>query len=474
MVCDLKNVSIVGVVGLGVMGRNLALNMVEKGFGVIAYDPWARAREKFINSLSSDEAELVVVADSYKAMVEAVEVPRTVLVMVKAGELVDDVICALTPYLLAGDILIDGGNSHYVDTIRRETQLKKQGMYFLGLGVSGGEKGARHGSSLMAGGDPTAYEIARPVLEAIAARFDNIPCCALLGPNGAGHFVKMIHNGIEYGVMQLITEIYLLLRDVVGLNYESMANVFHKWDQTELASYLVEITSNILKKIDEETGAPLLEMILDKAGQKGTGRWSSEAALATHIPSPTITEAVFARAMASLKEERVAASGILVGPMTSPTVSQSEEFIDALRQALLMATIITYAQGLAVIQAASRENSWCIELGQVASIWRAGCVIRASLLGDVMRAYQDDQPQNLMLAKTISKTLETAQGGLRLAISKAVDAGIPVPGLSSALAYFDGYRSAKSGANLIQAQRDSFGAHTYERIDQPGIFHSQW
>lgn len=464
-----------GIVGLGVMGRNLALNMAEKGFSVAAYDPWQEAREKFAAGLTHGEAERIVVAETPGDLISALAGPRTILIMVKAGKPVDSVIESMLPHLEKGDTLIDGGNSHYLDTIRREAELERKGYHFIGLGISGGEEGARHGPSLMAGGARAAYDRARPVLEAIAARFDGTPCCARVGGDGAGHFVKTIHNGIEYGVMQVIAEAYMLLRDAGGLTHAEMAETFRRWNRSELSSYLVEITAAILDRKDEFTQAPLVEMILDKAGQKGTGRWSSEAALELGMPIPTITESVFARALSALKEERISAGKLVAGPSSEPEIGNRDAFVENVRQALLGATIVTYAQGLAVIDAASEARNWSVDLGLVAAIWRAGCVIRARLLDEVMRAYRDPGiPRNLICAPSFTALLASAQDGWRQAVCSAIQRGIPVPGLSSALAFFDGYRSPQLWANMIQAQRDYFGAHTYERTDRKGSFHTEW
>lgn len=464
-----------GVVGLGVMGRNLALNVAEKGFPVVACDPWDEARAKFTAELISEPNEKITVVASPAELTHALPTPRTILIMVKAGKVVDDVIDGLLPLLSPGDTLIDGGNSHYLDTVNREARLQDKGFHFIGLGVSGGEEGARHGPSLMAGGAQEAYDLAKPMLEAMAAQYEGAPCCALLSTDGAGHFVKMVHNGIEYGIMQLIAETYVLLRDVGGLDYDEMTDVFRRWNETELSSYLVEITAKILGKEDDLAMGPLVEKILDKAGQKGTGRWSSEAALEFGIPTPTITEAVFARALASLKEQRVTASTVLSGPTTLPTPSDREVFIEAMRQALLGSIVVAYAQGMALIEAVGIERAWSVNLKAVAAIWRAGCIIRADLLDDVMRVYDgSEKPVNLMCTPAFANLLAATQDGWRHTVALAVQCGIPVPGLSSALAYYDGTRSARLGANLIQAQRDCFGAHTYERTDRPGTFHTHW
>jgi len=459
-----------GIVGLGVMGHNLALNMVDKGVRAVVYDPWPQVRARFAENPGPLE-----VADSLAALVEALPSPRSLLIMVKAGEPVDDVAAQLAPLLSPGDTLIDGGNSHYRDTMRREASLREKGLNFIGLGVSGGEEGARHGPSLMAGGDETAYARVSPVLEAIAARHEGAPCCALVGSDGAGHFVKMVHNGIEYAVMQLISEIYVLLRDVAGLDYPAMARVFRDWNETTVASYLVEITAGILDRADDLGSGPLVEKILDKAGQKGTGQWSSEAALSLGVPTPTITEAVFARNLAARKDERVAASAALAGPDAAKRPDDVDGFVEDARRALLCGTVIAYAQGLATIAAAANERGWAVDLAAVAGVWRAGCIIRARLLDDVMHAFEGPEPPaNLLLAPYFGALVAEQQGGWRRIVADAVRAGVPVPGLSSALAYYDGYRSARLGANLIQAQRDCFGAHSYERTDRPGSFHTEW
>ncbi len=464
-----------GLIGLGVMGRNLALNFADAGFGVAAFDTWAEARNGFAAILDAENPPDIALFDELPAMVGALPTPRTILIMVKAGDPVDAVLGELAPLLVRGDTLIDGGNSHFHDTIRREAALAADGIGFLGLGVSGGEYGARHGPALMAGGSTEAYAQARPMLEAIAARFGSDPCCALLGEGGAGHFIKMVHNGIEYGLMQAIAEAYGLMRDLFRLDHADMSGIFRCWNDTELSSYLIEITGNILEKPDDFGSGPLVEAILDKAGQKGTGRWSSETALALGIPTSTISEAVFARAMASFKDERVAASEILLGPSSAIGIAADDAAIEALRQALLGAFVAIYAQGLSLIEAGGREHGWQIDLAAVAAVWRNGCVIRAALLDDVAKAYSDDGDlSNLMCAPHFAEILARVQDGWRQTVQSAVRAGMPVPGLGSALTYFDGYRQTTSWANLIRAQRDCFGAHGYERLDRPGTFHTEW
>ncbi|MBB4266529.1 NADP-dependent phosphogluconate dehydrogenase [Roseospira visakhapatnamensis] len=466
-----------GLVGLGVMGRNLALNMADKGVGVAAHDPWPEARTRLTEALAETPGLDITVTDGPADLVASLPAPRAILIMVKAGEPVDAVIASLTPLLAAGDTLIDGGNSHYLDTQRRAAALEAMGLRFIGLGISGGEEGARHGPSLMAGGAADAYETCRPVLEAIAARFDGQPCCARVGGDGAGHFVKMIHNGIEYGIMQAIAEAFVLLRDLGGMDHAAMAETFRQWNDTALASYLIEITAAILDRRDDLGTGPLVEAILDTAGQKGTGRWSSEAALALGIPTPTITEAVFARALAALRNDRVATAAVLPAPAAPAGTARWEgaASVEAVRQALLGAVIATFAQGLAVIQAGVQEHGWDTDMAKVVEIWRSGCVIRARLLDDIARSYRGTEaPGSLLRAPTVVGLLTEAQDGWRRAVALAVTHGVPVPALSSALAYVDGARSDKLWANMIQAQRDFFGAHTYERLDRPGSFHTEW
>ncbi|MCP5416483.1 MAG: NADP-dependent phosphogluconate dehydrogenase [Chromatiaceae bacterium] len=471
----MKQIESMGILGLGVMGRNLAFNLADKGFAVAAYDPWEEARSRFATAQSEEGFAGITLTDNPDAFIAALPAPRTILMMVKAGEPVDAAIEQLLPLLQSGDTLIDGGNSHYLDTMRREATLRAKGFYFIGLGVSGGEEGARHGPSLMAGGDQAAYGRVREMLEAMAATFAGKPCCALLGGDGAGHFVKMVHNGIEYAIMQLIAESYALLRELGGLDHDAMAQVFDDWNRGELASYLVEITARILGRKDEFTDVPLVEMILDSARQKGTGRWTSETALALGIPLPTVTEAVFTRALAAQKAERLSAAEVIPGPEQQPSSEKIPGLVDELRDALLGATVATYAQGLAVIAAASQEHGWAIDLATVAAIWRAGCIIRSSLLDDIMRAQQSDTSlDNLMCARRFTKILAKTQRGWRNTVCRAVQHGVPVPALASALTYLDGYRSARLPANLIQAQRDYFGAHTYQRTDRPGVFHTNW
>lgn len=462
-----------GIVGLGVMGRNLARNLADHGYGVVAYDAWETARTDFAASLAAEPAELITLTDELSAFAARLPAPRAILIMIKAGAPVDQLIDALTPLLEPGDLLIDGGNSHYHDTVRRESALKASGIAFIGLGVSGGEEGARNGPALMAGGTQAAYELAGPMLEAIAAQHDGAPCCALLGPGGAGHYVKMVHNGIEYALMQVLAEAYQMMRDVLGLDHDTMSRVFAGWNRGVLASYLVEIAGHIMTVRDGAEGRPLLETILDKAGQKGTGRWSSEAALAFGSPAMSIAEAVFARAMAGAKDERLAAANVLAGP-DAAVLENNVAALEHLRQAVLGAFVTSFAQGLALIEAGAREQGWTIDLAAVCRVWRAGCVIRAGLLEEMAAAYGEAAPRNLVCAPHFAQLLAMSQEGWRETVVLAVRGGIAVPALSSALAWYDSYRSARLPANLIQAQRDYFGAHTYERVDKAGAFHTDW
>lgn len=395
--------------------------------------------------------------------------------MVKAGTATDATIQSLLPHLEKDDILIDGGNTYYKDTQRRNKELAESGIHFIGTGVSGGEEGALKGPSIMPGGQKEAHELVKPILEAISAKVDGEPCTTYIGPDGAGHYVKMVHNGIEYGDMQLISESYFILKQVLGLSADELHEVFAEWNKGELDSYLIEITADIFTKKDEETGKPLVDVILDKAGQKGTGKWTSQSALDLGVPLPIITESVFARFISAMKEERVKASGLLSGPDVKPVTENKEELIEAVRKALFMSKICSYAQGFAQMKAASEEYNWDLKYGEIAMIFRGGCIIRAAFLQKIKEAY-DREPEldNLLLDSYFKNIVESYQGALRQVISLAVAQGVPVPSFSSALAYYDSYRTAVLPANLIQAQRDYFGAHTYERTDKEGIFHTEW
>lgn len=462
----------IGVIGLAVMGKNLALNIESRGFSVSVYNRSSSKTEEF---LQEAKGKNVVGTYSIEEFVQSLETPRKILLMVKAGTATDATIQSLLPHLEKDDILIDGGNTYYKDTQRRNKELAESGIHFIGTGVSGGEEGALKGPSIMPGGQKEAHELVKPILEAISAKVDGEPCTTYIGPDGAGHYVKMVHNGIEYGDMQLISESYFILKQVLGLSVDELHEVFAEWNKGELDSYLIEITADIFTKKDEETGKPLVDVILDKAGQKGTGKWTSQSALDLGVPLPIITESVFARFISAMKEERVKASGLLSGPEVKPVTENKEELIEAVRKALFMSKICSYAQGFAQMKAASEEYNWDLKYGEIAMIFRGGCIIRAAFLQKIKEAY-DREPEldNLLLDSYFKNIVESYQGALRQVISLAVAQGVPVPSFSSALAYYDSYRTAVLPANLIQAQRDYFGAHTYERTDKEGIFHTEW
>ncbi|AHZ16515.1 NADP-dependent phosphogluconate dehydrogenase [Bacillus velezensis] len=462
----------IGVIGLAVMGKNLALNIESRGFSVSVYNRSSSKTEEF---LEEAKGKNVVGTYSIEEFVQSLETPRKILLMVKAGTATDATIQSLLPHLEKDDILIDGGNTYYKDTQRRNKELAESGIHFIGTGVSGGEEGALKGPSIMPGGQKEAHELVKPILEAISAKVDGEACTTYIGPDGAGHYVKMVHNGIEYGDMQLISESYFILKQVLGLSAEELHEVFAEWNKGELDSYLIEITADIFTKKDEETGKPLVDVILDKAGQKGTGKWTSQSALDLGVPLPIITESVFARFISAMKEERVKASGLLSGPDVKRVTENKEELIEAVRKALFMSKICSYAQGFAQMKAASEEYNWDLKYGEIAMIFRGGCIIRAAFLQKIKDAY-DREPEldNLLLDSYFKNIAESYQGALRQVISLAVAQGVPVPSFSSALAYYDSYRTAVLPANLIQAQRDYFGAHTYERTDKEGIFHTEW
>ncbi|QGZ57963.1 NADP-dependent phosphogluconate dehydrogenase [Paraburkholderia acidiphila] len=463
----------IGVVGLAVMGSNLALNIESRGHAVSVFN---RSRARTDELIAEYPDRKLVPAYTLEEFVDSLEKPRRILMMVKAGAPTDDTIAALKPLLEKGDILIDGGNTHFTDTIRRNQELAKSGLHFIGTGVSGGEEGALKGPSIMPGGQRDAYDLVAPILTEIAAKApDGAPCVAYMGPDGAGHFVKMVHNGIEYGDMQLIAESYAVLKQVLGLSNEELAKVYTEWNEGELDSYLIEITSKIFTKKDEETGKDLVDVILDRAAQKGTGKWTSQNALDLGAPLPLITEAVFARVLSSLKTQRVAASKVLSGPDTKPFSGDRKAFIESVRRALYFSKVISYAQGFAQLRAASDEYKWDLQYGTIAKIFRAGCIIRARFLQKIMDAYaKNPQIDNLLLDPYFRDIAANYQSALRDVVIQAVSAGVPVPAFSSAVAYFDGYRSERVPANLVQAQRDFFGAHTFERIDKPGSFHADW
>jgi 6-phosphogluconate dehydrogenase len=463
----------IGVVGLGVMGRNLALNIESRGFSVAGYDLDPGKAQALVAGAAKGRS--IVAVDSPERLMQGLERPRRILTMVPAGKPVDDVIAHLRPHMQPGDILIDGGNSFFQDTERHCRELEAAGLQFVGMGVSGGEEGALHGPSLMPGGSREAWQALAEVLTAIAAKAeDGEPCVAHIGPRGAGHYVKMVHNGIEYGDMQLIAEVYDLLRRGAGLGAAEIAPLFEEWNRGELRSYLVEITARILGVGDPDTGRPLVDVILDEAQQKGTGKWASQSALDIGAPIPTINAAVEARILSALKAERVAASRVLRGP--SPAFAGDRgRLVDAARQALHASKITSYAQGLGLLRIASKEYGYDIQPGEVARIWRAGCIIRARLLGDIRDAYRRDPALvNLLLDDAFRTAVEERQQAWRFVVETAVGLGIPVPALAASLAYFDAYRSERLPANLTQAQRDYFGAHTYRRTDREGSFHTEW
>ncbi len=460
-----------GIIGLGVMGYHLALNIERHGFCVAGYD---LDPEKVRRFKSESSGKNLIACAKLEAFLAALERPRRILLMVPAGQPVEAAIASLQPRLGRGDLIIDGGNSFFLDTERRAGKLEAAGLLFLGAGISGGEQGALWGPAIMPGGTPAAWELARPVLEAIAARVGDEPCVAYLGPRGAGHYVKMVHNGIEYGDMQLIAESYDLLHRGLGLNNSQLHEVFSEWNRGELASYLIEITANIFTKIDPETGSAVLDLILDEAQQKGTGKWASQNALDLGAPTPTINAAVESRILSALREERLAASQVLAGP--SPLLSAAPKTVIALvRDALYAAKICSYAQGFALLRLASREYAYELIYSDLARIWRGGCIIRARFLEDIRLAFErtPDLP-NLMLDPDFARALNERQAALRKVTALAAESGIPALAFASALAYYDAYRSARLPANLTQAQRDYFGAHTYRRLDRHGVFHTDW
>ena len=464
----------IGMIGLAVMGENLALNIARHGFKIAVFNRDTAKVERF---LKRAEGQPVVGTCSYEEFVAALERPRKIILLVKAGQPVDDVISHIKPLLSEGDIIIDGGNSFFQDTRRREKELSAAGLNFIGSGVSGGESGALNGPSLMPGGKREAYEQIRPIWEAIAAKVDDGPCVTYVGPDGAGHYVKMVHNGIEYGDMQLIAEAYSILKNVARLSTGELASVFNEWNKGVLNSYLIEITANIFKVKDPETGNPLVDMILDKAGQKGTGKWTAEIALEMDIAIPTIQAAIDSRVMSSQKDERVEASKQLSGPSVTPFSGDKKQLIDAVHDALYASKICSYAQGMNLIRKGSEQYNWNIDLGEISRIWKGGCIIRAQFLDKIKQAYQRraDLPSLLLDPDFKAWVLET-QSRWRQAVGSAIAAGIPVTAMSASLGYFDTYRTANLPLNLTQAQRDYFGSHTYQRTDRPeaGFVHTEW
>jgi 6-phosphogluconate dehydrogenase len=463
----------IGLIGLAVMGENLVLNMESKGFTVGVFNRTAAVTEKFAAGRAAGKH--IVPSITIEDFVASLKRPRKAMIMVKAGGAVDAVIDQLVPLLEPGDLIIDGGNSLFTDTQRRCKALAAMNLHFLGTGVSGGEEGALKGPSMMPGGPKDAWEIIAPIYTKIAAQVDGEACCRYMGPDGAGHYVKMVHNGIEYGDMQLICEAYSILKNVLKLGPAEMHDVFQEWNKGDLDSFLIEITARIFTKMDGDTSTPLVDVILDKAGQKGTGKWTIMSALDLGVVVSTINAAVEARVTSSKKDQRVAASKILTGPAKPVQPSDKQALIDAVRDALYASKIVSYAQGMDLLGAASAANHWDLNFGDIATIWRGGCIIRARFLNRIKDAYdRDPKLSNLMLDPYFTAALTKNQPGWRLAVTAATDWGVAVPAFGASLAYFDSYRQERLPANLLQAQRDFFGAHTYERVDKPGVFHTDW
>ena len=463
----------IGLIGLAVMGENLAMNMESKGFTVAVYNRTTDKVTRFVEGRA--KGKNFIGCMSVEELCAAIERPRKVMMMVKAGKPVDDLIAQLLTVLEPGDVIIDGGNAHYPDTIRRCAEVEAKGLLYVGCGVSGGEEGALKGPSLMPGGSPEAWPLVAPIFQKICAHVNGEPCCDWVGEGGAGHFVKMVHNGIEYGDMQLICEAYQLMRDYLGMSADEMHEVFKKWNEGVLDSYLIEITTDILAKKDTD-GQPLVDKILDTAGQKGTGKWTAIAALDEGMPLTLIGEAVFARCLSAIKEARVEASRVLTGPEKKFT-GDKEAFIENIRKALYAAKIISYAQGYALMRAAAKTYGWNLNYGGIALMWRGGCIIRSVFLGKIKEAFEKNPAlDNLLLDEYFTNEIEGCTDGWRKVCAEAMLAGVPIPAMTSALNYFDGIRTARMSANLLQAQRDYFGAHTYERVDAPRgeFFHTDW
>ncbi len=463
----------IGIIGLGVMGHNLALNMERNGFAVAGYDVDAQRTQAFLTGEAAGKR--IQGAATAEELMKMLEAPRRVLVMVPAGPAMDSVIAHVKSFMQAGDILIDGGNSYFMDTERRSQELAKEGFYFVGMGVSGGEEGALWGPSLMPGGQREAWDALAPILRSIAAKAeDGVPCVDYIGPRGAGHYVKMVHNGIEYGDMQLIAEVYDLLHRGAGFSNADLSKIFAEWNEGALQSYLIQITAEILSKIDADTGQPLVDMILDEAQQKGTGKWASQNSMDVGAPIHTINAAVESRMISALKPQRVTASKLLGGPSEKFTGS-CQKLVDAARDALYASKITSYAQGMGLLRMASDEYQYDLQLGSIASLWRAGCIIRAQFLDEIMAAYERDAHLvNLMLDDHFRGVLSNSQADWRMVLQTAIGMGIPVLAMAASLGYYDAYRSAVLPANLTQAQRDYFGAHTYRRADKAGTFHTDW
>jgi 6-phosphogluconate dehydrogenase len=465
----------IGLIGLAVMGENLVLNMENHDFSVAVFNRTTSKVDNFVNGRA--KGKNIKGCYTIEELVDNLTAPRKVMLMVKAGKPVDDYIDMLIPHLEKGDIIIDGGNSFFQDSIRRTKYVEEKGLLYIGTGVSGGEEGALTGPSIMPGGSKDAWTSVKPIFQSIAAKVaDGTPCCEWVGNDGAGHFVKMVHNGIEYGDMQMIAESYAIMRTVLGLSPDEMEQIFSEWNKGELDSYLIQITSEIMGKKDNETGKPMVDVILDTAGQKGTGRWTSMEALNLGVPAPTVVQAVMARAISFMKEERVSASQILQGPDEKIEMNR-DEFTEMVRRALYASKICSYAQGFQIMRAAANDYNWDLNYGDIALMWREGCIIRAQFLGKIKEAF-DKKPglPNLLLDDYFRDAIEKNQSAWRKVIATAVQVGVPVPAFSSALAYYDSYRNERLSANLLQAQRDYFGAHTYERVDKPRgeFFHTNW
>jgi len=465
----------IALIGLAVMGQNLILNMADHGYKVVAFNRTVEKVDEFLNEAAKGHAN-VIGAHSIEEMIGLLKRPRKIMLMVKAGKPVDEFIDHLTPLLEPDDLLIDGGNSHFPDTIRRTKALESKGLLFVGTGVSGGEEGARFGPSMMPGGSPKAWPLVKDIFQAIAAKTpDGEPCCDWMGEDGAGHYVKMVHNGIEYGDMQLICEAYQLLKEGLGMSNDEMHKVFAEWNTGELDSYLIEITRDILA-YREPDGRATVDLILDTAGQKGTGKWTSVSSLDLGMPVTLIGEAVYSRCLSAMKDQRVEASKILKGPKFKFDGDKAA-FVEDIRQALFASKIVSYAQGFMLLQEAAKEYKWNLNYGSIAMVWRAGCIIRSAFLGKIKQAFEENASlKNLLLAPYFKAVIDRCQPSWRRVVAKAVESGIPVPAFTTALAFYDGYRSERLPANLLQAQRDYFGAHTYERIDQPRgkFFHTNW
>ncbi len=469
----MENLADIGLIGLAVMGENLVLNMESKGYTVAVYNRTTEKVDHFVNGRG--RGKKFIATHTIAEFCRAIRRPRKVMMLVKAGPAVDDLIEQLLPHLESGDVIIDGGNTHFPDTIRRTKYVESKGLFYIGTGVSGGEEGALNGPSMMPGGSTAAWPLVKPIFQSICAKADGMPCCDWVGEDGAGHFVKMVHNGIEYGDMQLICDTYQIMKDLLGMSNAEMHDVFAKWNEGDLDSYLIEITRDILAYRDD-TGAYTLDYILDAAGQKGTGKWTAIAALDEGVPLTLITEAVFARSLSAMKEERVAASAELSGPKKT-FAGDRAAFLSDLHDALYAAKIVSYAQGYALMRQAAHTYGWNLNNGGIALMWRGGCIIRSVFLGKIKEAF-DRMPNltNLLLDPFFKEKVLTAQSGWRSVVASAVTNGIPVPSMSAALSYFDGYRTERLPANLLQAQRDFFGAHTYERVDRERgtFFHTNW